>query len=112
MWLWRGETGLWEPDPATPLNFDDNMLGIAFDPNDPARGYAVGSASRAGEGGALLRYGKTWTQETALPAQVKDANFIAIAFAGSEAIVAYREPASQGQGWRPARQRRLRLASR
>ena len=90
MWLWRAETGLWEPDPATPLNFRGNLLGIAFDPNNPARGYAVGSSALAGEGGVLLRYGKTWTQETALPPQVERANFVAIAFAGSEAIVAYR----------------------
>jgi hypothetical protein len=97
MWLWRGETGLWEHDPATPLNFRGNLLGVAFDPNNPARGYAVGSAgvaggaSVAGGAGVLLRYGKTWTQETALPEQVRNASFISIAFAGSEAIVAYRE---------------------
>jgi hypothetical protein len=89
MWLWRGETGLWEPDPATPFNFRGNLLGIAFDPNNPARGYAVGS-SVLGSGGVLLRYGKTWTQEESLPAQVQGATFTSIAFAGSEAIVAYR----------------------
>ncbi len=50
MWLWRGETGLWEQDPATPLNFRGNLLGIAFDPNNPARGYAVGSSSVVGAG--------------------------------------------------------------
>jgi hypothetical protein len=84
MWLWRGETGLWEPDPATPYNFRGDLLGIAFDPNNPARGYAVGS------GGVLLGYGKTWTQEQ-LPASVQGASFTSIAFAGSEAIVAYRK---------------------
>lgn len=89
MWLWRGETGLWEPDPATPLNFRGNLLGVAFDPSNPARGYAVGSGAVAGSGGVLLRYGKTWTQETDLPPQVQNANFTAIAFAGSQAIVAY-----------------------
>ena len=57
MWLWRGETGLWEKDPAMPVNFRGNLLGIAFDPNDTARGYAVGQQ------GVLLRYGKSWTQE-------------------------------------------------
>jgi hypothetical protein len=85
MWLWRGETGLWEPDPATPFNFRGNLMGIAFDPANPARGYAVG------ESGVLLRYGKTWTQEEALPSEVQGASFTAIAFAGSEAIVAYRK---------------------
>jgi hypothetical protein len=84
MWLWRGETGLWEPDPATPVNFNGNLLGIAFNPNNPAIGYAVG------QGGMLLRYGKTWTQE-ALPPELAGANFTSIAFAGSEAIVAYRQ---------------------
>ncbi len=92
MWLWRGETGLWEKDPATPLNFRGNLLGVAFDPNNPARGYAVGSAA-VGQGGVLLRYGKTWAQESPekIPPQVQGASFTAIAFAGSEAIVAYRE---------------------
>ncbi len=99
MWLWRGETGLWEKDPATPPNFRGNLLGIAFDANNPARGYAVGSAvlgssgagASTGSGGVLLRYGKTWTQEAALPPQVAGASFTSIAFAGSEAIVTYRE---------------------
>jgi hypothetical protein len=84
MWLWRSETGLWEQDPATPFNFRGNLIGIAFDPNDPDRGYAVG------QGGVLLGYGKTWTQEE-LPPQVAGASFTSIAFAGSEAIVAYRQ---------------------
>jgi hypothetical protein len=86
MWLWRGETGLWEPDPATPVNFRGNLLGIGFDPEDPARGYAVGEA------GVLLRYGKTWTQEPeeSIPHQARGASFTSIAFAGGEAIVAYR----------------------
>jgi hypothetical protein len=85
MWLWRGETGLWEPDPATPFNFRGNLMGVAFDPANPARGYAVG------ESGVLLRYGKTWTQEANLPPEAQGASFTAIAFAGSEAIVAYRK---------------------
>ncbi len=84
MWLWRGETGLWEPDPATPLNFRGSLLGIAFDPEEPSRGYAVGSD------GVLLRYGKTWTQE-ALPEAAQGASFTSIAFAGSEALVAFHK---------------------
>jgi hypothetical protein len=108
MWLWRAETGLWEKDPATPIDFRGNLLGIAFDPSEPARGYAVGSPSLAGEAGALLHYGKTWTQEafpTEPPCAPKEAgnseevkrceswayaSFTSVAFAGSEAIVAYR----------------------
>jgi hypothetical protein len=115
MWLWRGETGLWEQDPATPFNFRGNLLGIAFEPNEPARGYAVGQE------GTLLRYGKTWTQEKpceheqpqpCLPPQVAGATFTSVAFAGSEAIVAYHllpEPSTNlytggllvndGSGW-------------
>ncbi len=95
MWLWRGETGLWERDPATPLNFREDMLGIAFDPEQPSIGYAVG------QGGTLLRFGKTWTQEPVcqagesgrcIPAELAHASFTSVAFAGSEAIVAYRVP--------------------
>jgi hypothetical protein len=115
MWLWRGETGLWEPDPATPYNFRGNLLGIAFDEGEPSRGYAVG------QGGVLLSYGKTWTQEATcasgvpepcLPPEVAEASFTSIAFAGSEAIVAYRKLVStdsekyaggllvnEGSGW-------------
>ena len=104
MWLWRGETGLWEPDPATPINFRGNLLGIAFDPDNPAVGYAVGSE------GVLLRYGKTWTQE-ALPEAVRGASLTSIAFAGSEAIVAFHQEhegsprtggllVNNGLGWR------------
>jgi hypothetical protein len=93
MWRWRGETGLWEPDPGTPRNFSGNLLGIAFESGNPARGYAVG------ESGVLLRYGKSWTQEPTcesgapepcLPPEVAHASFTSVAFAGSEAIVAYR----------------------
>jgi hypothetical protein len=99
MWLWRSETGLWEKDPATPINFRGDLLGIAFEPEEASRGYAVGQA------GVLLRYGKSWTQEPTceagvpegvpepcLPAELADASFTSVAFAGSEAIVAYRVP--------------------
>ena len=46
MWLWRGETGLWEPDPATPLNFRGNLLGHRVRP-ERTRAAATPSASRA-----------------------------------------------------------------
>ncbi len=98
MWLWRGETGLWERDPATPINFRDNLYGIAFDPANPARGFAVG-AQAVGRGGVLLSYGKTWKEETKLPAEVQNAQFTGIAFAGSEALVAFnlqRNPKEKG----------------
>ncbi len=89
MWLWRAETKLWEPDPAIPLDFRGSLLGIAFDPGEPAVGYAVGTH------GVFLRYGKTWTQE-ALPAAAAGANFTSIAFAGSEAIVAFNRNPERG----------------
>ncbi len=94
MWLWRGETGRWEPDPATPLNFRGNLLGIAFDPGNPSVGYAVGQQ------GVLLRYGKTWTQEpeSAIPAEAQGASFTSVAFAGSEALVAFRKNHPQQSG--------------
>ncbi len=66
MWLWRAETNLWEKDPATPVNFRGDLLGIAFEPEEPSRGYAVG------QGGVLLRYGKTWTQEPTCEAGVPE----------------------------------------
>jgi len=108
MWLWRGETGLWERDPATPLNFRGNLYGVAFDPANPARGYAVGSQATGPEG-LILGYGKTWTEEP-LPAEVQNAQFTGIAFAGSEALAAYSVPTGEntfsggllvndGSGW-------------
>ncbi|HEX3693194.1 MAG TPA: hypothetical protein VHU13_07610 [Solirubrobacteraceae bacterium] len=86
MWLWNGETGLWEPDPARPPNlFLANFTGIAFDPSEPGRGYAIGQQ------GVLLSYGKTWEREQ-LPPGLEDANFTSVAFAGNEALVTYQIP--------------------
>jgi hypothetical protein len=111
MWVWRAETGLWEKDPAAPPEgFQGDLDGIAFDPADPALGYAVG------QGGALLRYDKTWTQEP-LPepfqkeaqegvngnsAEGQKANFSSIAFAGSEAMAVSEHDllVNGGSGWR------------
>ena len=95
MWLWRAETGLWEKDPAAPpTGFQGNLEGIAFNPRDPALGYAVGL------GGALLRYDKTWTQEQ-LPSGFQEANFTSVAFAGSEAMVVAGSDLliDNGSGW-------------
>jgi len=83
MWLWRADTGLWEPDPAKPLNFHANLTAIAFSPLDPVVGYAVGKQ------GALLSYDKTWTQQT-LPPELAQADFTSMAFAGGEALATYR----------------------
>ncbi len=96
MWLWRAETGLWEKDPAAPPSgFQGNLLGLAFDPQNPAVGYAVGQS------GALLKYDKTWTQEEQLPPGFKEANFTSVTFAGSEALVAAGSDllTNSGSGW-------------
>ena len=105
MWLWRADTGLWEPDPAKPLNFHANLEALAFSPLNPQVGYAVGKQ------GALLAYDKTWTQQT-LPAEVAQASFTSVAFAGGEALATYRMVSGEkevggllvndgsGSGWR------------
>ena len=51
--------GCGKPTQRRRVNFRGNLLGIAFDPSNPARGYAVGQE------GVLLRYGKSWTQDNA-----------------------------------------------
>jgi hypothetical protein len=89
MWLYRSETGLWEPDPAKPLGFHGNLTAIAFSPSKPSLGYAVGKQ------GVLLSYDKTWTQE-APPPGLEKANFTSVAFAGGEALAGYRLLASEG----------------
>jgi hypothetical protein len=91
MWLWRAETGLWEPDPAKPLDFHGNLNAIAFDPSNPSIGYAVGKQ------GVLLSYDKTWTQASTIPPALAQATFTSVAFAGNEAIVGYRLVSSTGQ---------------
>ncbi len=111
MWLWRGETGLWEKDPAMPVNFRGNLLGIAFDPANSSRGYAVGQQ------GVLLRYGKSWVQEEeqSIPPAARGANFTSVAFAGSEAIVGVAQADQAGPEQlrrRRDRQQRLWLARR
>ncbi len=97
MWIWRAETGLWEKDPAAPLDgFQGNLDGIAFDPSDPGIGYAVGQS------GVLLSYGKSWTQEEDLPSGFAEANFSSVTFAGSEAMVAAEHDllVNVGSGWK------------
>lgn len=97
MWLWRSETGLWERDPATPLDgFQANLLGIAFDPADPARGYAVGKEA------TLLRYDKTWLPEPLPEGLGPEDDLTSIAFAGSQALVAAGSDVllNDGTGWR------------
>ncbi|MGA8745832.1 MAG: hypothetical protein WB507_08205, partial [Solirubrobacterales bacterium] len=95
MWVWQKATELWAPDPGEPPNLARaNFTGIAFDPNDPNRGYAVGKQ------GVLLGFGRQWTQEK-LPAAVNpEVNFTSIAFAGEEAIATYKMPVQMG-GARP-----------
>jgi hypothetical protein len=81
MWQWNKADDLWIADPGVPVGFQGNLLGVAFDPANPDRGYAVG------KDGAILRYGKSWEEEEP-PAGFSATNLTSIAFAGSEAIVA------------------------
>ena len=84
MWLWRASTGLWEPDPGVPPNLiRGNFTAIAFDPNEPERGYAVGKQ------GLLLAYGKRWTQEKIPAGLSPEINITSIAFAGQEALATW-----------------------
>lgn len=84
MWLWRASTGLWEPDPGAPPNLiRGNFTGIAFDPEEPERGYAVGKQ------GLLLSYGKRWTQEQLPSGLSPEINITSIAFAGHEALATW-----------------------
>jgi hypothetical protein len=107
IWLWRAATGLWEPDPGAPPNLiRGNFTGIAFDPGDPDRGYAVGKQ------GLLLAYGREWAQEPLPPGVPPEANFTSISFAGHQALATYRFPlttdgaytggllVNDGSGWR------------
>jgi len=91
MWVWQRATALWQPDPAKPRTLTRaNFTGIAFDPTNPSRGYAIGKQ------GLLLAYGRRWTQES-LPSGVPpEANFSSIAFAGKEAIVTWKFPVLHG----------------
>jgi hypothetical protein len=94
MWEWNASDGLWIADPGIPIGFEGNLTGIAFDPADPNRGFAVG------KDGVLLRYGKSWEQDP-LPAGFAARSFTSIAFAGREAIVAAGDNllVEDGGGW-------------
>ncbi|HEX6667368.1 MAG TPA: hypothetical protein VF081_12320 [Solirubrobacterales bacterium] len=108
MWVWRGSAGLWEQDAGAPPNLvRGNFTGIAFDPSEPARGFAVGK-----QGLLLSLAEKQWTQDP-LPAGLNpEANFTGIAFAGHQALASYKVPlqasgaysggllANDGSGWR------------
>ncbi|WP_026912712.1 hypothetical protein [Patulibacter minatonensis] len=103
MWRWRRVTGLWETDPATPYDFTGHLTGIAFDPADPERGFAVG------RDGVLLRYGKSW-EPMSLPAEAATsgpgggrADLYGVAFAGSQALAAAGTAGvltESGDGWK------------
>jgi hypothetical protein len=95
MWMWNAADDIWVSDPGVPIGFEGNLMDVAFDPGDSARGYAVGRA------GTLLSYGKSWDQE-ALPPGFADADLTSIAFAGRQAIVAAGGDllVNDGAGWR------------
>jgi hypothetical protein len=101
MWRWQRVTGLWEPDPGAPFDFQGQLMGVAFAPGDPQRGYAVGRA------GTLLRYDKSWTQETLPDTVMHDgalggpSDLMSVAFAGGQALVAAWSHVlvNDGNGW-------------
>lgn len=103
MWRWRRATGLWESDPAKPYDFVGDLTGVAFQPGDPERGFAVG------RDGVLLRYGKSW-EPMALPEALATsgpgrgrADVFGVAFAGSQALAAVGSAGvivEDGAGWR------------
>lgn len=95
MWLWRADTALWERDPAAPVGFEGQLLDVAFDPDNPERGYAAGRA------GVLLRYDKSWMQDT-LPAEVRGRDITSVTFAGSQALAVAGADllVNDGGGWR------------
>ncbi|MDO9409966.1 hypothetical protein, partial [Patulibacter sp.] len=104
MWRWRRQTGLWETDPATPYDFTGHLTGVAFQPGDPERGFAVG------RDGVLLRYGKSW-EPMDLPAALSTvgpgggrADLYGVSFAGSQALAAAGPGGvltEDGAGWTP-----------
>ena len=88
MWLWRKETGRGKR-PCDAAELPRQPAGDRLRPTPTRRPteYAVGQQ------GVLLRYGKTWTQEpeSSIAAEAQGASFTSVAFAGSEAIVAFRK---------------------
>ncbi|HEX3239465.1 MAG TPA: hypothetical protein VHR18_04945 [Solirubrobacterales bacterium] len=96
MWQWNANDDLWIADPGVPIGFEGNLTGVAFDPANPDRGFAIG------KDGVLLRYGKSWEQDP-LPAGFSGRSFTSIAFAGGEAIVAAGDEllVEDGGGWHP-----------
>ena len=84
MFVWRTETGLWGSGPGQAAQLPREPQRGRLDPSNPDIGYAVGKQ------GVLLAWGKTWTQQ-ALPASVAQAQLTSVAFAGHEALVAYRQ---------------------
>ncbi len=78
MWLYRAEAGIWERDEGVPLDSsEDRFVGIAFQPGNTDRGYAVAQEGR------ILRYGKSWEQENAPDV----GELFGVAFAGSQAMI-------------------------
>jgi hypothetical protein len=93
MWLWRKSSGLWESDPGKPPNLiRGNFESMAFDPQNPDRGYAVGRQ------GLMLGFGKQWSQEP-LPETISpESEFTSVTFAGEEAMVAFEYQQLQPEG--------------
>lgn len=103
MWLYRAELGLWERDEGAPLDTSaDRFVGIAFQPGNPDRGYAVAQEGR------VLSYGKSWSEET-VPSV---GELFGVAFAADQALVVGAKGLliHDGTGWRSDEQVRALLA--
>ena len=95
MWMWRAETGLWERDPATPVGFEGNLMGVAF---APATRCAASPSARRASCCATTRPGR----RSRCPRASPTANFTSVAFAGHAALVAAGSDllVEDGAGWR------------
>lgn len=104
MWLYRSELGLWERDEGAPLDAsEDRFVGVAFEPGNPDRGYAVAQQGR------ILSYGKSWDTQTAPSV----GELFGVAFAGRQALVVGANGllVNDGGDWRVDEQVRDLLAS-
>ena len=86
MWLWRGETGLWEPDPGDPAELPRKSARRRLRPRQS--GSRIRRRLRVACCCATARPGR---RKPPCRHRCQGASFTSIAFAGSEAIVAYRK---------------------
>ena len=96
MWMWRAETGLWERDPAAPVGFEGNLMGVAFAARRPA------ARLRGRQGGRAAALRQDVDAGAAARGLRRPRTSRSVAFAGSQAIVAAGADllVNDGGGWR------------